>query len=427
MAVSSYRKCLFRMKRFLLLIIYGVIFPPVGFSQDGTSVKKGYQQEDIKDWLFQVGWVKKKPEKKNFLLIIPVVASNPTAGFIYGAGLTYAFQTPATDTHVSTLTSNATYSTKSLLNLNIKSNLFVMGGRLVLNGDWRYLQNTETTYGLGTARYNSGYIGLNGYVTSTDSLGQPLEYTQVRVHEVASWELLPAFFAGIGLHYDRYYDITDAELTAKDTSRSFQYQYSLKHGFNPLQYTTMGFSLNFLLDSRDNQIDAYKGSYANVNYRINLTALGSAKNSGLLLTEYRSYLSLDRQHRNILGFWYYGNFVVGGEAPYLLLPALGYDQRQRTGRGYTFGRFRGEDLVYGETEYRFPISPHTGILGGDLFLNCTSTSDKDNHIDLLEYLRPAYGGGLRLMMDKRSRVRIEVDAGVAGKSVGLYFGAQETF
>lgn len=397
------------------------------FCQDSTRPVKNYQQEDIKDWLVQVKLMKKKPEKNSFLLVIPVVASNPSAGFIFGAGLTYAFKANGTDEYESTVTSNATYSTKGLLNLNIKSNMFVFGEHLVLNGDWRYLQNTETTYGLGTAKYTSAYIGLNGYETSTDSLGEIINYNQVRLHEIASWKLWPGLFAGVGLHYDNYYNITDEKVSAGDTTRSFQYHYSVKHGFNPREYKTMGFSLNFLLDSRDNQIDAYKGTYANVNYRVDLTALGSAKSSTLLLTEYRSFLSLDEQHRNILAFWLYGDFVVSGNAPYLLLPALGYDQRQRTGRGYTFGRFRGEDMLYGETEYRFPISPHTGILGGDLFLNCTSTSDKDNKIDLLEYLRPGYGGGLRVMMDKRSRIRIEVDAGIAGRSVGLYFGAQETF
>ncbi|HEV9038380.1 MAG TPA: hypothetical protein VGQ51_17210, partial [Puia sp.] len=110
-----------------------------------------------------------------------------------------------------------------------------------------------------------------------------------------------------------------------------------------------------------------------------------------------------------------------------LLPALGYDQRQRTGRGYTFGRFRGEDMLYGESEYRFPISAHTGILGGDIFLNCTSTSNKEANVHVLDYLRLGYGGGLRIMMDKKSRTRLVVDAGIADRSVGFYLAAQESF
>ena len=34
------------------------------------------------------------------------------------------------------------------------------------------------------------------------------------------------------------------------------------------------------------------------------------------------------------------------------LPALGEDQYNKSGRGYTVGRFRGPKLVYGEAEFR---------------------------------------------------------------------------
>ena len=398
------------------------------YCQDTTRAKSTFQQEDIKDWLVQKKVLKKKPPKENFLLIIPVIASNPTAGFMFGAGATYAFKINQTDTKVSAATANATYSTKGLVNLNVKTNAYVANGRLLLNGDWRYLVNNETTYGLGTTKYASGEVDINGYQTSTDSLGEALDYDQVRIHETGSWELFKNFFAGIGVHYDYYYNIEDATVAAGDTTKSYHYVYSTEHGFNPSAYTVMGVSLNFLYDSRDNQINAYKGTYANINYRVNLTTLGSTKNSTLLLTEYRTFIPLDgEKERHTLGFWLYGNFVTSGNVPYLLLPALGYDQRQRTGRGYTFGRFRGEDMLYGESEYRFPISKNTGILGGDIFVNCTTTSDKEQNVYLLNYLRLGYGGGLRIMMDKKSRTRLAVDAGIAGKSVGFYLAAQETF
>ena len=427
-------------RRFIILLLCSCPLASMVYGQDTTLGRPAFQgeeirdsagvfhQEDIKDWLIQKKVLKNKPPKKNFLLIIPVVASNPTAGFMFGAGMTYAFKVSETSTKMSTATANATISTKGLVNLNMKSNAFILNDRLVLNGDWRYLVNSETTYGLGTTKYISGSIDINGYETSTDSLGESLKYNQVRIHETGSWKIIRNFYAGLGLHYDYYYNIQDATVTTGDTARSFHYQYSIAKGFDPKKYSAMGFSLNLLFDNRDNQINAYKGTYANINYRVNLTGLGSTKNSTMLLTEYRTFIPLDREkERHILGLWLYGSFVTSGSAPYLLLPALGYDQRQRTGRGYTFGRFRGEDLLYGEGEYRFPISMRTGILGGDVFLNCTSTSDKEANVRVLDYLRLGYGGGLRIMMDKKSRTRLVVDAGIADKSVGFYLAAQETF
>ena len=415
-------------RRFIILLLCSWPLASMVYCQDTTGGKPRFEQQDIKDWLVQRKILKSKPPKKNFLLLIPVIASNPTAGFMFGAGMTYAFKASETAKKVSTATANATYSTKGLLNLNLKSNAFFMNDRLVLNGDWRYLINFETTYGLGTKKYNSGEVDVNGFSTSSDSLGESLQYHQVRIHETASWKLFKNVFAGMGLHYDYYYDIEDATLDGGDTSGSYHYQYSVKHGFSPKGYTAMGFSANFLLDSRDNQINAYRGTYANINYRVNLTALGSTQNSTMLLTEYRTFIPLDGQkERNILAFWLYGSFVTSGNVPYLLLPALGYDQRQRTGRGYTFGRFRGEQMAYGESEYRFPISPNTGILGGVAFINCTTTSDKETDVHLFDFMRLGYGGGLRIMMDKKSRTRLEVDAGIVDRSVGFYLGAQETF
>jgi outer membrane protein assembly factor BamA len=396
---------------------------------DSMNHKIGFRQEDISDWLLQKRITKKKKApKQSYLLIIPFIASNPAAGVIFGGGLNYAFKANKQDTRVSAISSNASYSTKGLLNLNVKSNLFIDHERLFLNGDWRYMINNETTYGLGSAKTSSEMTGIGGIPTSTDSLGQQLKYNQVRFHETVSREVFKNFYAGIGFHYDYFYGIKDGSLDAGDTVNSHHYQYSIEHGFNYQKYTVSGLSLNLLYDSRDNQVNAYKGYFANVNFRVNSTGLGSSENSTILLTEFRAFYSLGKSlNKQVLAFWLYGNFVTSGNMPYLLLPAVGYDQRQRTGRGYTFGRFRGENMIYGETEYRFPISRHTGILGGVLFLNATTTSDKETSLGLFEYIRPAGGVGLRIMMDKVTRTRLEVDGARANKTTSFYLGAQETY
>lgn len=399
-------------------------------SQDSVT-SKPFVQQDIKDYFIQKGWVKPKPPKQSFFLIIPVIASNPSAGFIFGAGLTYAFKAPSAIERISTVSSNATYSTKKQLNLNIKSNLFTMKDKLVLNGDWRYMIFTESTFGLGTESRtcdSTGFdIGLNGYNTSEENCAQVLRFDHIRFHETGSFTVYKNVFAGIGLHYDQHLNIDDRYAEEVSPDSSYHYQYSIKNGFDPRKYKSVGFSLNFLLDSRDNQVYAHKGYYANINYRINLTAFGSSRPSNILYTEYRSFHSLGHSKRHEIAFWAIGNIVTSGEVPYLDLPALGYDQRQKSGRGYAFGRFRGEGLLYFESEYRAPISKSTGILGGVLFANLTSTSDKANDVRLTERFRGGYGAGLRIMLDKSTRTRLQIDAGIADRQLAFYFGAQETF
>jgi outer membrane protein assembly factor BamA len=366
--------------------------------------------------------------KETFLLPVPVVCSNPTAGFIYGVGLSYTFH-PRTSRYISALSSNATYSTNKLLNLNVKSSLFTASAQWFINTDWRLLDNTETTYGLGSnsSKAEATDLAWEGLPTSSNSLGQVLQYRQIRLHQVVSRLIAPHLFAGLGFRFDRYEKIADGKTSAGDSLGSYQYIYSIEHGFSPSNYTVSGVCINLLYDSRDNQIDAYSGYYFNLNYQVNALMFGSTRNSRYLLIDYRSYYSLDADHRNVIAFWVYGNFLTGGHLPYLALPALGYDQRQRTGRGYAFGRFRGEDLIYQESEYRFPISGPKGRLGGVLFLNLTSTSNKDRQIKLAEYFQAAYGGGLRLVIDRKMRTRLQGDLGIGNRSVGFYFGIQETF
>jgi hypothetical protein len=389
----------------ILAILVGCTLSIQGFCQQHAG-------KDVQDWLVENRWIRSRHVKDNFLLLLPVIGANPSAGFIYGGGLTYAYTSELPNARASNISSNVSYSTKGLMNLNIKSNLFSIRDRLFLNGDWRFFIISETTYGLGS---------------STKNTGQRLRYDFSRFHETASWRIIRNFFAGIGIHYDRQFKIYD---NTADTAavRSYHYNYSIQHNFNPVQYTMSGFSINLIYDSRDNPINAYKGQFVNLNYRINNSIFGSTQNSSIFFIDYRAFLPVgDIEHHNVFAFWIYANSVASGNVPYLMLPAIGYDQRQKSGRGYAFGRFRGESMVYGETEYRFSISRRTGILGGVIFSNFVTTTNRNAGINLFEYIQPAYGAGLRLLLDKISRTRLQLDGAMGGGRPTIYFGIRETF
>ena len=111
----------------------------------------------------------------------------------------------------------------------------------------------------------------------------------------------------------------------------------------------------------------------------------------------------------------------------MILPATAYDQRGRSARGYTQGRFRGNNFVYGEAEYRFPISKPGGVLGGVLFVNATSADNPYQGLKLFDSVKPGYGLGLRIMAQKKSRTNLCVDYGFGNRSSGFYLAASETF
>ncbi|MEN8251057.1 MAG: BamA/TamA family outer membrane protein, partial [Bacteroidota bacterium] len=211
------------------------------------------------------------------------------------------------------------------------------------------------------------------------------------------------------------------------------YAYSDNKGFDPEKYILSGISLNGMYDSRDNAANPYEGRYALVTFRINPEFLGSSKSSTNLWVEYRDYLKLSEepQPSHMLGIWVYGNFQTSGDLPYLDLPALGWDQFGKSGRAYTQGRFRGENLFYTELEYRVHLAgtkKNPDFLGAVAFVNATTASNKAAEISLFEYINTGFGAGLRFMMNKASRTNITLDYawGQYG-SHGMFLSVNETF
>ncbi|MGY6522736.1 MAG: hypothetical protein ACXIUD_13465 [Mongoliitalea sp.] len=134
------------------------------------------------------------------------------------------------------------------------------------------------------------------------------------------------------------------------------------------------------------------------------------------------------QSRNILALWSYVWTVTGGDVPYLFLPAVGWDMFSRSGRGYTQGRFRGEDLFYTELEWRFPLHRVKDRWGGTLFANTTSASSRRQDLSLFEAFQLGYGLGVRYMVLPKKRINIALDYGwgAAGAS-GIFLNVNEMF
>jgi outer membrane protein assembly factor BamA len=269
-----------------------------------------------------------------------------------------------------------------------------------------------------------------GTETTDDSLTQPMKFRFARLHQLVSFKIRPGFYAGLGYQYDSYNKIIDEKLSLLpgDTLLTSHYVYSRTYGYDPASYFLSGLTVNLIYDSRDNMIDPRKGIYAMASWRSGLKLLGNDANVNSYQFEWRSYHGFSKRNpRHLLAFWLMGNFAETGDFPYLILPATAYDQRGRAGRGYTQGRFRGSNFVYGETEYRFPISKCGGILGGVVFVNATTTDNIAKNLALFESVRAGYGAGLRIMADKRSRTNLAVDVGFGHKSFGFYLAASETF
>jgi hypothetical protein len=431
------------MRRYLIISTFILICLGYTFAQaqsDSTKKdkhsSKNCEPQAIGD-LFRKKGKPPKPPRKTSILVLPNVSSNPTNGFLLGIGGSIGwYMGPKESTKVSTAPFTAAVTSKQQLITYVKPNIYTKGNKYFLQGDIRFYIYSQPTYGLGTNAPDTINIpdemSWMGQGTNSESVLFPMEYNYVRFHGIANKRIIKNLFAGIGLHLDYFYAIDDEYYRPTTDSipelETPHHYYSVLNNFSTEDYMLSGISLNVLYDSRDNQINPYEGIYANMNYRINPTFLGSDQNSTALWLEFRTYVGLSkRMPRHLIAFWAFSNLTLTGKMPYLTLPSLGEDQRARSGRGYTNGRFRGMDIVYTEIEYRFPISQCTQILGGVVFVNATTTSNSQTGVNLFQYVRPAVGFGIRVMVNKHFRTNINLDFAIGKKSKGFYFSGQETF
>jgi hypothetical protein len=423
------------MKRLSILIIFIYSIVVVSGQTSDVAGRDTLVQIDLGDLIRKA--LKKPPKEKSesagSLLLVPIIGSNPATGFMLGVGGQYAFKMPGS-TRYSNFNGSAQITTKDQVIFMLKNSVYTKGNKLFLTGDWRYLIFSQSTYGIGTTAPEGGLLdyqyGLAGVETTEDSLTQPMKFNFVRFHQLVAFRLARGFYAGFGYAFDGYSKIVDEKLrlTPGDTFLTSHYVYNTTYGFSTTDYFSSAITANLVYDTRDNMINAYSGVYALASWRGGFKFLGNDKNVNFFQLEWRSFHPLSVwNHRHQVAFWAMGNFVPAGKYPYLVLPATAYDQRGRSGRGYTQGRFRGPNFIYGEAEYRFPISKPGGVLGGVLFLNGTTTDNQALDLKLFESIKAGYGAGLRIMVDKRSRTNLAVDFGFGQKSFGFYLAASETF
>ncbi|WP_242670334.1 BamA/TamA family outer membrane protein [Flavobacterium frigidimaris] len=366
-----------------------------------------------------------KPIKNSFFLIIPAIGSQPATGFFYGAVAQYTFKGKEKADKYSIANVGITYTTKKQWLVNIKNNILLRNNRIFLSGDYRMYLFSQPNYGLGTNIIPAARDKAPGF--SIDSIAQAMDYNYFKFHQTASFEVKKNFYVGGGINIDWYSSIVDKELDVANGKLTYHYEYSQKYGFDNLEYFLTGVSLNLVYDSRDNQVNATHGWFANINYRFNPVLFKNQDNSNVLFAEYRNFIPLSKKNeRYILALWTYGQFVTRGKVPYLNLPAIGWDQRSRSGEGYTQGLFRGTNLVYLATEFRFPITCNQ-MFSGVVFTNFVTTSNPDTNTNLFHSIQPAAGLGLRILIDKATRTNLIVDQAWGNSSKGFYLNAGETF
>jgi hypothetical protein len=388
---------------------------------------------------------KKQPPPEPFKLypaLLPAVGYNPALGFLIGVVGTFGMYlgNPA-DTTMSKLSALVLLTTNKQLVIQLGTTIMTGQNDWELEGDWRFLIYNQNTYGLGTGTppVSNGFT-IGGWGETAPITGaQPMKFNLIRLHETVFKKVSGSFYLGGGYWLTRYYAVVDQSLnlSASPPVVTSSYAYNTVYGFNNNEYTVSGVTANFLYDSRDSSINAYRGFYSQLGIGGFPTWLGSTKASSWAGADVRAYMGLsDEVPRNVIAFWVLAAGPLGGQTPYLALWSIGWDAASTSGRGYVQGRFRGTAEVYAEAEWRFRIT-NDGFFGGALFASGETFSRpavslptygySDAGEKLFQNVKLAGGFGLRFLMSKEARTNIRLDFAWGVNSFGVYLGCGEAF
>ncbi len=305
---------------------------------------------------------------------------------------------------ISTITSSITYSEYNQTILPLYADIWLKKDKINFITDNRYIAYPSNIYGLG------GRTDPNRAHT--------INFTGLKLHDKVLISFAKNWLVGAGIYYDQFWDIAVVDPTTKRINTLIEKELSHNE-------IAVGPVFNVLYDSRTNQINAATGTYFNVNIRDNLPVLGSGNYWQSLLIDTRKYFNFPHGSRNTLAFWSYEWLTLGGTPPYLLKPATGWDDQYNTGRGYIQSRFRGNNMSYLESEYRFALSKN-GLFSGVVFINAEKFSDELS--STYKEVLPGYGLGLRIKLNKFAKTNICIDYGFGNNSSqGFFVNLGEVF
>ncbi len=298
------------------------------------------------------------------------------------------------------------YSTNGSLQISIRANIYGKNDKWRISGEYWNKNMPDNYWGVGyeMGRYTPKSDSTTGYHRNWKQLKFKMTFKV--------WNNL-----FIGFNYD--YNQTVATEINNDMATDHDF---LKHGSDVFN---SGFGGVIRYDSRDFPENAYKGFF------IEFAGTGYGKHTRsnnifqVYELDYRQYQKIVREGSTLA--WQIKTRNATGDVPWTEMSMVGtpFDLR-----GYTWGQYRDNTMLFVLTEYRHMFKRHkenfrggtTGPFGFVVWLGTGSVAA--NYNEMINWL-PNGGVGLRFELQERMNVRI--DYGIGIESSAFYITFNETF
>lgn len=184
----------------------------------------------------------------------------------------------------------------------------------------------------------------------------------------------------------------------------------------------LGLGVGILYDNRHNILNVRKGLFSElalINYH---HAWGSDHSFTSILSDTRVYRPINK--RDVLAFQMLGQFNVGG-TPFNQLAMLGGESIMR---GYYLGRYRDNNQLAVQAEYRFLPLPlgFSDRWGAAVFSGVGSVFNQLNALKPSNFVWSG-GGGVRFLLFPKKDVYTRFDVAFTREGTGFYFFIGEAF
>lgn len=170
-------------------------------------------------------------------------------------------------------------------------------------------------------------------------------------------------------------------------------------------------------DIRDDVYYPHKGFIANLNFTSYPEFMGNEYISNKIILDYNHFFGM-RNKCNVIGARFYGGAGIGD---------LSFNQQFIVGnndiRGYTQGKYRGDQIVAIQGEYRYNPFKKLGFVG---FAGVASVFSAINEVDNGKLL-PSIGTGFRYNIFPKNHLNAGMDFAAGIEDWGIYFKIGEAF
>ncbi|QZT38555.1 BamA/TamA family outer membrane protein [Halosquirtibacter xylanolyticus] len=347
---------------------------------------------------------------ENRFWISPLVAPayTPELGVSFSAGGLMSFKTDRQDSLIqrSSLPVFIGYTTTGAFIFNARLTSFWNEDKFRVNGDFWFKSMPDNYWG-------KGYDNGSYFKKSSDITGYDRTWYWINPRFMFRIKKDLYLGANIDLNYTNatnYHSISDAGNTTP-----FNDGY-----FNNDQRLNIGLGVILEYDTRDITVNAWQGIYLKTSATAYGSYLGGSSNYQVYDFDYRQYQQIKRKG-SVLAWQVRGRFACN-DVPWAELSQLGtpFDLR-----GYTWGQYRDNAMVYGITEYRYTFKKSDGSLSKSGMTIWAAAGTMGESIGDLQNCLPNLGFGYRLELQPRMNFRI--DFGVGKETKGLYFNFNEAF